>query len=284
METGRAPRAPRGQAAVAVVIDATDAEVKQLAAFVDGSIMVPEIRHHLWRSWGFCSRHTWLHAVVECELRARPFGTAILYHDLTWRAARTIAGRARPRSWRIRRLASKDTCFTCDYLELSRVGAGSTGQPGDGGAGQAAYPAYPSGGEGQTAYPGSGEGQTAHPGGLTPATGAPPNPVRTPTERVNARLRTTSFLAATRSEWEMRTCPKCLGGSGPMCRPHILAGEEAPLDQTALTLAELANRLGTYYRSCTWHGPTATPRDSASWVEALGWFAGWAYPAALALT
>jgi len=58
-------------------------EVKQLWWFLGGSIMSPGTRHRPWRSWGFCPRHTWAHAVVERELRVQPFSTAILYEDLT---------------------------------------------------------------------------------------------------------------------------------------------------------------------------------------------------------
>jgi hypothetical protein len=64
-------------------LDLTPAEVKQLRLFVRGAMMDLGVREHLWRSWGFCPRHTWAHAIVEVELvGGLPFGTAILYEDL----------------------------------------------------------------------------------------------------------------------------------------------------------------------------------------------------------
>jgi hypothetical protein len=98
------------------------AEVRQLWWFLDGSIMNPDTRRHLWRSWGFCSRHTWAHAVVECELRVQPFSTAILYEDLTARAARALA-RPGPAALASRRLTPRAACLTCDYLTLPSAGS-----------------------------------------------------------------------------------------------------------------------------------------------------------------
>jgi hypothetical protein len=98
-------------------LDFTPAEVKQLWWFLDGAIMNVETRHHLWRSWGLCPRHAWGYAVSEVELRGGlPFSTAILYEDLTRRAAELAGRRLLP--WaRVRsQLESHDSCFTCDFV------------------------------------------------------------------------------------------------------------------------------------------------------------------------
>jgi hypothetical protein len=91
-------------------------ETKQLAWFLDGSIMDVGVRHHLWRSWGFCERHTWAHAIAEIELRYTALGTAILYDDLLGRARRALARRWEPATLRCRALRARDSCYTCDYV------------------------------------------------------------------------------------------------------------------------------------------------------------------------
>jgi hypothetical protein len=221
-----------GDAQLEVIdLEADNLEVREFVSFLDGSIQIPEIRHHLWRSWGFCPRHTWLHAVAECELRGgRPFVTTILYRDLTTRAVAALSSWHFRERARRRLLRSRDTCFTCDYLALR----------------------------------------------------ADEDPLfESRTKRVNQRKRVTQLVVASRSQWHFRSCPACLGGSGPLCRPHLLAGVECSLDEVADDLNELSQRLTNLYRSMTWKGPIAVPADSSSWIEALGWFAGWAYPAAL---
>lgn len=100
-------------------------------------------------------------------------------------------------------------------------------------------------------------------------------------ERVNRRRVISEWLAELRPWWEPRSCPVCLGGSGLVCRPHLLAGRPFDLGRTAAGLAALEARLGVLVRSMTWNGPTATSEDRSSVVEALGWFAGW--PPALAM-
>lgn len=208
-------------------LDAGHQEIKELLSFLGGSIQVPEVRHHLWRGWGFCPRHAWISAVVECELRARPFGTTILYADLVARAACLLGAAYLPRAVRVRRLRARADCFTCQYLRIAPV----------------------------------------------------PDPrSRDRTSRVNRREAVRRLLRDSRSEWEPRSCPECLGGDGPTCRLHLLGGTAASLPGVAAALDELAGRLQVLTGSMTWKGPIAPPADRASWIEALGWFAGWSYP------
>jgi hypothetical protein len=99
------------------------AEVKHLWWFLDGAIMTPDVRHHLWRSWGLCPRHAWAYAAVEIELRGgRPFSVAILYEDLVRRAAKVLdKAWLLPWPYAARRLRSRAICFTCDYLSLQQT-------------------------------------------------------------------------------------------------------------------------------------------------------------------
>lgn len=204
------------------------AEVKQLWWFLDGGIMEVDTRHHLWRSWGFCPRHTWSYALVECQIRAGLafFGTAILYEDLTRRAARSLRhARLLPR-WLIRRrLRARDSCFTCDFCKFARDD-----------------PDY------------------------VPAQ-----------ERINRLDRFRERLIENRDLWEDRSCPFCFGGHGLVCRQHILLGADVP-DGISSALSSLADRLHAFGWSMTWGARPATRSEEASWVEVLGWFAGWDFP------
>ncbi len=107
---------------------------------------------------------------------------------------------------------------------------------------------------------------------------APPDPgFAERRELVNRLERTRGYLADLRPVWEPASCPGCLGGTGMVCRPHLLAGEPSSVDlsEYAHRLRELAGRLDLLVDSMTLHGPVATPEAAAAWVEALGWFAGW---------
>lgn len=100
-------------------LDLTLTEVKELYCFLDGSIQNPHVRHQLWKSWGHCPRHAWAFAVANCELRLRPFQTAILYEDLAGRAARLLSRPLLPRTAAERLLRPHGACFTCDYCALA---------------------------------------------------------------------------------------------------------------------------------------------------------------------
>ncbi|HWK28983.1 MAG TPA: hypothetical protein VNS09_20645 [Solirubrobacter sp.] len=79
------------------------------------------------------------------------------------------------------------------------------------------------------------------------------------------------FLERLHASWPHaapRACPACARGSGPPCRPHLLAGLPAPDD-----LASRVRRIGLRVGANT---------DEAAWLEALGWFTGWELPASLA--
>jgi hypothetical protein len=208
-------------------------EVKQLWWFFDGAIMDPHVRHRLWRSWGFCSRHAWAHAVVENELRYLPHGTVVLYEDLLTRAIVAI----RRRGLRFRppehRLVARDECMTCSYVQLPRESVDIS--------------------------------------------------FIDRTKRAREHARFGAFAGDTRRVWQPRACSACLGGNGPLCRPHLLQRLAPPTGWEALSdqLVEVAGRLGRFGESMRWRGPEATPADRSALIETLGWFAGWRCPSAL---
>ena len=78
--------------------------------------------------------------------------------------------------------------------------------------------------------------------------------------RVNDRTRFEAALAASSDHWEPATCPLCLGGAGPPCRPHLVSGAPLPTSLAA-ALGPLATRVAD---------------DAAgAWVAGFGWLAGW---------
>jgi hypothetical protein len=97
--------------------------------------------------------------------------------------------------------------------------------------------------------------------------------------RVNRRERFTQLLVDASPIWLERSCPACIGGSGLLCRPHLLAQRDRPPRSLPPDLRMLAVRLADYRKSTRWQGRPATLAERASWVEALGWFAGWHYAA-----
>ncbi len=207
-----------------------------------GAIMVVEVRHDLWRSWGLCPRHAWGLLAIELELRGgSPLTSTVLHEDLMGRAVRAMRI-ARTQPWPLarRRLVATRRCLTCDFVEL----AGRHG------------PADP----------------LVEPG---PAQ-------RTAIAPMAELARTRTWIAAAAAVWSAARCPGCgVGGDGPRCRPHLLQGP-APRGERHRTLERLealAPRVTRYGRSMTWRGPTARPEDRAALVEALGWMGGWGPPA-----
>lgn len=97
---------------------------------------------------------------------------------------------------------------------------------------------------------------------------------------VNGRARFSALLRESWAETVERSCPACCGGAGLVCRPHLLDGVAAP-DDLAARLRRLAIAIHAYEKSLTADGRPVDRRGRAAWLETLGWFAGWSFPAVL---
>jgi hypothetical protein len=101
-------------------------------------------------------------------------------------------------------------------------------------------------------------------------------------ECVNRMVRTAQLVALDREHWEPRTCPKCLGGAGPLCRRHLLAAEDtdgsiskADRDEVAATLTNARRRMDKTLNAICWPRKPVQPGGWSALIEVLGWFAGW---------
>ncbi|HUY96673.1 MAG TPA: hypothetical protein VMW47_03470 [Verrucomicrobiae bacterium] len=212
-------------------------ELRQVWSMLDGgAIMVADVRHQLWRSWGLCRRHSWVFAAMEIEcLGGQPRASTVLYEDLVARGAR-ITDRAGRLPWRLgrRALQRRAACLTCEFVQMvHRLG------------------------EGRYLISWDRDART--------------------TRRMQRLTRTIELIAAAEPAWRGRACPRCLGGDGPLCRPHLVETAPTPREHrhTVEALDDLAIRVARLGRSMTWQGPPAGPDDRSSWVEALGWAGGW---------
>lgn len=259
------------QAAQLTLVEAelTPAEVVELWAFVHGDIMEGGIREQLHRSLGLCARHTWGYAVVEIELWQtgagvrgghQPFDVSVLYEDLLDRVAAQLDRPAGLFHHDLRRALTTTTqCCICNMVKPA------TG---------ATMSSTPMGYGGSTAVDLAAE--------------------------TNQLSYTRPWCDQTAPQWHDRVCPDCRAAfqaaaadqledddrSPYVCRLHLLLRPLTPeLGHTvAGQLRNIAYRLGRLSKSMTKDGPAATPEDDASWIEALGWFAGWQVPLALTET
>lgn len=261
----------------------TAAEVRELWAFLHGDIMVGGIRDHLRRSMGLCPRHTWGYAQVEIELWIhgrgdrgghQPFDVCVLYGALLGDVVLRLRGRHAPWTHDLRAIvAPTDTCRVCDVLRTAGTASPSPGLP----ARDADVPGY---------------------GGFDMG--------RLTTE-ANAAIWTAQWCRETEPVWRERACARCTeeirpapsqsrqatvaftgepGSVSRLCRLHLASQPLRPVEarEIAETLTDAQARMLGLVRSMTMNGPTATAEQNASWVEALGWFAGWSLPLKLAAT
>ncbi|MDQ4503485.1 hypothetical protein [Sinomonas sp. ASV322] len=233
----------------------TTEEVRLLWAFVHGDIMNAAMRAWLRASLGFCPRHTWAYAVVEIELWEagvggrgghQPFDVSVLYEYLARDFARRLA---LPHGWGRRPetvLVPSRRCYLCTQLEVPLKDGFALGYANSDSASLAA--------------------------------------------EANLLLHTRRWCEATADEWSDRACPACLGvpGEALLCRAHLAervrSGEADDGDLTASSrlLTSLADRLAILSTSMTASGQPADTETEASWIETLGFFAGWRFPAFLA--
>jgi len=94
----------------------SDGEIHYLWWFIQGSIMVPEIRWRLRRAWGFCERHAWGELLIEAAFyRGYMHGPALLYEDLLKPALPAFCLQGPLKNWRLgRNLRNKGPCPMCE--------------------------------------------------------------------------------------------------------------------------------------------------------------------------
>jgi len=237
-------------------------EVRLLWAFVHGDIMDGGIRIQLRDSLGLCPRHTWAYAVVEIELwqtgagvRAghQPFDVTVLYEDLLGHVA---AGLTRPPTLFRRHpesiLTPSGPCRVCRQIAPS----GYSGM--------------------RLGYAASNSAALA--------------------DEANLLRWTREWCVETAPNWMPLVCPVCqappklgrmVDEPGLLCRTHLrdLGPLSAALrEDVATRLRELQGKMHRLNASMTQFGAPATPQDDASWIETLGFFAGWGLPLHLAVS
>lgn len=241
----------------------TAAEVVELWSFLHGDIMESGIREQLRAGLGPCPRHTWGYAVTEIELWQtgagprgghQPFDVSVLYEDLLDH----VAARLRRRTGPFRRdfrhvLIPRQRCPICSMINRRDLSGRDTVPIGYAGV-----------------------------AGVDLA------------RDTNQLTHTKAWCRETWPTWQHAVCAQCAAAwsattqteptAANLCRLHLL---DHPLTSegahsVAAELADIAGRLGRLNRSMTHNGPPASKTDDASWVEALGWFAGWQVPLALA--
>lgn len=240
----------------------SSAEVVELWSFVHGDIMEPGIRELLRAGQGLCRRHTWGYAATEIELWQagprgghQPFDVAVLYEDLCDHVAARLDHPGLLHHDRRHILLPTTSCYICQHL-----------------------PAAPE------REPGTSQASVGY-GGVSAVT---------LTDEVHALTHTRERCRNTESHWLVTACPVCVEAVGTtddgrsreaamVCRLHLQAAplEAAPARQVADGLRRTAERLRGLTRSLSAGGQAPTPEQEASWVEALGWFAGWAVPLSL---
>jgi hypothetical protein len=116
------------------------------------------------------------------------------------------------------------------------------------------------------------------------------------TSEANTLEYTSGWCVETAPEWRGRVCPDCRTTAGDatsaapgedawLCRVHLLGRGQPPeglLPRVVEHLLDVQDRMQRLNASMTLNGAPATPADDASWIEALGFFAGWSLPLYLA--
>jgi hypothetical protein len=233
-------------------------EVRQLWSFIHGDIMDGSMRRLLRASLGLCPRHTWAYAVVEIELWQagagarggyQPFDVTVLYEDLLDHVA---DGLDRKTSLLHRHpddvLLPVGPCRICEDM---------------------ASPKLP---------------------GLR--MGYANSNTKALTVEANGLAHTSVWCRETRPLWRDRVCPGCdpdrVEGAGDpvlLCRFHL--ADRRPLPEplrrgVASRLREVRGRMRHLTESMTDYGAPVGSEENTSWIEAIGFFAGWGLPLYLA--
>ena len=235
-------------------------EVRQLWSFIHGDIMDGSMRRLLRASLGLCPRHSWAYAVVEIELWQagagargghQPFDVTVLYEDLLEHVA---DGLDRKGSLLHRHpddvLLPAGTCRICqDMASPSLTGL-----------------------------------RMGYANSNTEAL----------TIEANGLAHTTAWCRETTQLWRVRVCPACdpdtpEGAGDPvlLCRFHLVSRRPLPeplRHGVASRLREIRGRMRRLTESMTDYGAPVGDEENASWIEAVGFFAGWGPPLYLAAT
>jgi hypothetical protein len=99
---------------------------------------------------------------------------------------------------------------------------------------------------------------------------------------INRWEQITPRVLSIREQWQSRSCPRCLGGFGPLCRPHLLEAGTANTHLFAAPLRDLSGALSRLVKSMTYRGEPVGLADQAAWLEAVAWFSGWSLPGEIA--
>ncbi|MBT2596408.1 hypothetical protein [Arthrobacter sp. ISL-72] len=233
-------------------------EARQLWSFIHGDIMDGSMRRLLRASLGLCPRHAWAYAVVEVELWQagagargghQPFDVTILYEDLLEHVA---DGLDRKSSLVHRHpdevLLPIGPCRICQDM---------------------AAPDLP---------------------GLR--MGYANSNTEALTLEANAMVHTTTWCLETVGLWRDRVCPDCHPGTPEgagdpvlLCCFHLAARRPLPEQlrhAVAARLREIRARMRHLTESMTDYGAPVGAMENTSWIEAIGFFAGWGLPLYLA--
>jgi hypothetical protein len=233
-------------------------EVRQLWSFIHGDIMDGSMRRLLRASLGLCPRHTWAYAVVEVELWQagagsrgghQPFDVTILYEDLLDHVADELG---RKTSLLHRHpddvLLPVGPCRICQDM---------------------ASPHLP---------------------GLR--MGYANSNTEALTFEANTLVHTTTWCLETVGLWRDRVCPACdpgtpegTGDPALLCRFHLAGWRPLPEQlrhAVASRLREVRARMRHLTESMTDYGAPVGAAENTSWIEAIGFFAGWGLPLYLA--
>lgn len=238
------------------------AEVGELWEFIHGDIMVGGIRSGLRDALGLCPRHTWGYAIAEIELWVygtgprgghQPFDVCVLYGDLLDHVVARLRRRRSSAASLSRTLERRGACWICRQL------SGQEGKPA------------------RRSFAGADATVLA--------------------DEANQMRYTTAWCVQTREVWQGRVCPSCRSGRDLIDPGHIkepgsgaitCLGHLVSMQSPTGSLVELvdylestAGRLDALGQTMRQGAAPPTLEEDGSWIETLGWFAGWDVPLAL---
>lgn len=213
----------------------TDGEVHYLYWFIQGSIMNIDTRWALRRAWGLCERHAWAALAVEMAFRSDYVLGPAILYVDLLERCLAAVPHAGPMQGQRFLLHLRPT-GPCMICDM----------------------------------------------GLYWATSGAAKPERLARGRRTDAL--TSYALQHRPQWQSTVCPVCLPRSsldaaptaGPLCRLHLLEQGEVDLDSLRSFLEVTHRQVSILDRSfMPEHRDTATAKDRAALLTAVGWLSGW---------